>query len=119
MKIVFDFSNLGLSFVNISDLLDVLIISCLIYKIILWIKETRAWALFKGVMVLLVVFSIASICNFSTVYWLISNAFNVGLLALIVLFQPEIRKALEQLGKGNFLDAFIKQKNKPVHCSDG
>lgn len=117
LGILLNFSDWSLSFINISDLLDILIISCLIYKIILWIKETRAWALFKGVIVLLVVFSIASICNLSTVYWLISNAFNVGLLALIVLFQPEIRKALEQLGKGNLLDAFINQNSDEQNIS--
>lgn len=74
----------------------------------LWIKETRAWSLFKGVIVLLIIFAFAGILNFTTLYWIISNTVNVGLIAIIVLFQPEIRKALEQLGKGNFMSAFTK-----------
>ena len=95
-------------FMNFSDVIDILIVSYLIYKIMLWIKETRAWSLFKGLVVLLAIFGISSFFNFSTLYLIISNTFNVGFIAVIVLFQPEIRKALEQLGKGNYLNAFIK-----------
>ena len=115
---MFDLAYFDFLFISLNDLVDIFIIACLIYKVILWIKETRAWALFKGVIILLVAFSLASICNLNTIYWLISNAFNVGLLALIVLFQPEIRKALEQLGKGNFLDAFVKKNDNEQSISD-
>ena len=115
---MFDLAYFDFLFISLNDLVDIFVIACLIYKVILWIKETRAWALFKGVIILLVAFSLASICNLNTIYWLISNAFNVGLLALIVLFQPEIRKALEQLGKGNFLDAFVKKNDNEQSISD-
>lgn len=105
------FSYIKSLFINFSDIIDVLIVSYIIYKIMLWIKETRAWSLFKGLIVLLVIFAFSSILNFSTLYWIISNTFNVGLIAVIVLFQPEIRKALEQLGKGNFINAFVKSED--------
>lgn len=105
------FSHIKSLFINFSDIIDVLIVSYIIYKIMLWIKETRAWSLFKGLIVLLVIFAFSSILNFSTLYWIISNTFNVGLIAVIVLFQPEIRKALEQLGKGNFINAFVKSED--------
>ena len=105
-------------FINFSDIVDILIVSYVIYKIMSWIKETRAWSLFKGLIVILIIFAFSSILNFSTLYWIISNTFNVGLIAVIVLFQPEIRKALEQLGKGNFIKSFIKTEHAEQKISD-
>ncbi len=102
------FSYVRNLFINFNDIIDILIVSYVIYKIMLWIKETRAWSLFKGVVVVLIIFAISSILNFNTLYWIISNMFNVGIVAVIVLFQPEIRKALEQLGKGNFIKSLMK-----------
>ncbi len=84
----------------------------------LWIKETRAWSLFKGLIVILIIFAFSSILNFSTLYWIISNTFNVGLVALIVLFQPELRKALEQLGKGNYIRSLVKPEHTGQKVSD-
>jgi diadenylate cyclase len=97
-------------FIKFTDMLDILIITCIIYKLASWIKETRAWSLFKGLIVLLIVFAVSSFLGLSTLYFIISNTFNVGLIAAIVLFQPEIRKALEQLGKKNFVYSFIKSE---------
>lgn len=105
-------------FITFSDVVDILIVSYVIYKIMLWIKETRAWSLFKGLIVILIIFAFSSILNFSTLYWIISNTFNVGLVALIVLFQPELRKALEQLGKGNFISSFVKPEQTGQKVSD-
>ena len=99
---VMKFLNTNFIFVNISDIVDILVVSYLIYKVMIWIKETRVWTLFKGIVVLLIIFFISSLFNFNTVYWLVSKTFNIGLIAVIVLFQPELRKALAQLGKNNF-----------------
>jgi len=106
-----NYFSLSASFIKFSDLIDILIVSYGIYKIMSWIKETRAWSLFKGLVVILIIFALSSLFSFSTLYWVISNTFNVGLVAVIVLFQPELRKALEQLGKKKFINSFIKSEN--------
>ena len=93
--------------VGITDILDILIVAFLTYKIIFWIKETRAWILFKGILVICVFSLIALLLNLNTILWLISKTISVGIIAVIIVFQPELRRALEQLGKaGPFLNLF-------------
>ena len=93
--------------VGITDILDILIVAFLTYKIIFWIKETRAWILFKGILVICVFSLIALLLNLITILWLISKTISVGIIAVIIVFQPELRRALEQLGKaGPFLNLF-------------
>ncbi|MCL2593690.1 MAG: diadenylate cyclase CdaA [Defluviitaleaceae bacterium] len=95
-----DFAYFTIVRISFFDILDILIVAYLLYRIILWIKETRAWALFKGVVVILVISAIAFMFGLTTIVWLMRTALSVGVLAMIILFQPELRKALEQLGKG-------------------
>lgn len=89
------------------DLLDIFIVAFLIYQIVVWIKETRAWSLFKGILVIFLFSIIAITFNLSTILWILSNAVSVGIIAIIIVFQPELRKALEQLGKGHFLSNIL------------
>lgn len=93
---------------GISDVLDILIVAYIIYKIIFWIKETRAWVLFKGILVIFALAAVATLLKLNTIIWILSNTISVGIIALIVVFQPELRKALEQLGKGQFISYFTK-----------
>ncbi|MDR1150185.1 MAG: diadenylate cyclase CdaA [Clostridiales bacterium] len=110
-----NFINYNLLLIRVSDFLDILVVSFLIYKIMLWIKDTRAWILFKGLITILIIFLLSSYFNLSTLYFLISKTFSVGVIAIIVLFQPEIRKALEQIGKQKFINAFNSDnKNKNI-----
>lgn len=94
---------LGLPDISMSwvDVVEILIISFLFYHILLWIKSTRAWNLFKGILVILVFVLIAAIFQMNTILWLAQNTLNVGLIALVIIFQPELRKALENLGGKN------------------
>ena len=92
--------------IGISDVLDILIVAYIIYKIIFWIKETRAWVLFKGVLVIFALAAVATLLKLNTIIWILSNTISVGIIAVIVVFQPELRKALEQLGKGRFFSYF-------------
>ncbi|MBR4343971.1 MAG: diadenylate cyclase CdaA [Lachnospiraceae bacterium] len=87
--------------IGIMDCVEILIIAILIYNIIKWMKNTRAWALMKGVVVLFVFYLIAVLLNFDVILWLFQNGIMVSITAIIILFQPELRKALEQLGKRN------------------
>ena len=98
--------------VGIWDILDIAIVAYIIYKAIFWIKETRAWVLFKGIIVIFVFTIAANILPLNTIAWIISNTVSVGIMALIVVFQPELRKALEQLGKGNIFNNIISFDNQ-------
>ncbi len=88
--------DISFSFV---DIVEILIISFLFYRnILLWIKNTRAWNLFKGIIVILLFVLVAAIFQMNTILWLAENTLSVGLTALVIIFQPELRKALENLG---------------------
>lgn len=93
---------------GITDILDILIVAYIIYKIIFWIKETRAWVLFKGILVIFALAAVATLLKLNTILWILSNTISVGIIAVIVVFQPELRKALEQLGKGKFFSYFTR-----------
>lgn len=100
----FNISDITLSPV---DYVQILIIAFLIYHVLLWIKNTRAWNLLKGIIVILAFVLIASIFEMTTILWLAENLFSVGVIAVVIVFQPELRKALENLGGKNFLGRFL------------
>ena len=111
------FDNLGITefarpSLGISDILDILIVAYIIYKIIFWIKETRAWVLFKGILVIFALAAVAMLLKLNTILWILSNTISVGIIAVIVVFQPELRKSLEQLGKGKFFTAFARSSEE-------
>ncbi len=101
--------------VTVIDILEIVIIAYAFYHIILWIKDTRAWALLKGMIILGLIFLAAVVLKMNVVLWVFRNAMVVGIMALIVIFQPELRGALEQLGRKNFLmnlASFENQRSK-------
>ena len=85
--------------IRITDLIEILIISFLAYHLLLWIKNTKAWMLLKGVVVLFGFILVAYAFQMNTILWLAKNSINVLATAAIVVFQPELRRALEQLGQ--------------------
>ena len=95
---ILSMANLTITWV---DVVEILIISFLIYELILWIKSTRAWNLFKGIMVVLIFVLMAAFFQMSTILWIAENTLNVGLIALVIIFQPELRNALENIGGKN------------------
>lgn len=80
------------------DLVEIIIIAFLIYHILIWIKNTRAWSLLKGILVIVAFVLIATIFEMNTILWIVNNLFSVALTAIVVILQPELRKAIEQLG---------------------
>ena len=97
-----DYFGASLPNVHVTDVIEILIIAFFIYQFLKWIKNTRAWVLFKGIAVIAVFFIIAALFRMSTILWLGSKLLNAGIIALIVVFQPELRRALERLGRQNF-----------------
>jgi len=96
--------------------IDILIVSYVIYKLLVLIRGTRAIQLLKGMMVILITWFISSYFNLRTLQWLMSQAFTYGVLAIIVIFQPELRRALEQLGRGKLFNRTIydNQQGKAI-----
>ena len=88
-----------IALVRITDIIDVFIISFVIYKALKFIRDTRTVQLLKGVVVLIVVTQVSQIVKLHTVNYLLSSAMQLGVIAIIVVFQPELRRALEQVGR--------------------
>ena len=93
--------------VGITDVVEIAIIAFVLYKIMLWVQTTKAWNLLRGFAVVLAIYAIARILKFTTIAWIINNTLNVGIIAIVILFQPEIRKALEQLGNKNIFSSIF------------
>ena len=91
-----------------GDILEILIIAFALYHIIAWVKNTKAWVIVKGIIVLLVFSLIASILHFNVILWIFKNTISVSIIAVVIVFQPELRKALEQLGRKNFVTSIIQ-----------
>ena len=86
----------------IPESIDIIIVAIVIYTVIHWIKETRAWSLFRGLMVIALFSLLSYNLHFYTITWIIERTFSVGVIAVIIIFQPELRKALEQIGASGF-----------------
>lgn len=101
------FSKLHMPTIHWTDVAEVFIIAFLVYHILLWIKSTRAWALLKGVFVIVAFLLIAVIFKMNTILWIVTNLFGIAATAIVVVLQPELRKALEELGRKNFLSSIV------------
>lgn len=92
---------------NIIDIIEILIIAFAIYHIIVWVKNTRAWMLLKGLVVLMGFWFVAAVLRMDVILWIFEKTIAFGITALLVVFQPEIRKALEQLGRKDLFRSMI------------
>ncbi len=106
---VLSMANLTMTWI---DVIEIAIISILFYNVLLWIKSTRAWNLFKGIMVILAFVLLAALFQMSTILWIAENTLSVGLMAIVIIFQPELRKALENIGDKNILSKILNISNK-------
>ncbi|MBQ9991284.1 MAG: diadenylate cyclase CdaA [Lachnospiraceae bacterium] len=93
--------------VGIIDVVEIAIISFVVYHILLWMRATRAWSLMKGIAFITIMFVLAALFEMNTIIWIAQNVVYLGVIAVIVVLQPELRKALETLGKKNFFGAFL------------
>lgn len=98
----FAFPSFGL-----SDIIEIFLIAFLIYKIIGWFRGSKAGMIIKGIAVLVGFTLLASILHFDTILWLLQNSLTFGITATLIIFQPELRRALEELGRGNFIAGFF------------
>jgi len=96
----------------ITDVIEIAILSVAFYQVLVWIKRTKAWVLFKGILVIMSFTMIASLFNLNTILWLVNKTLSVGIIAIIIVFQPELRKALEQIGQKNIFSGIINFDDK-------
>lgn len=97
-----------------TDIVEVLIISVLLYRVLAWIKESKAWSLLKGIVFILVFVMVAAMFSMTTILWIAKNIFGVAVTAMVVVFQPELRKALEQLGRRKVLSTLFSFDNRLI-----
>lgn len=111
-------NSLHVPSIQITDVAEILIIAFLVYHIMVWIRNTRAWSLLKGVVVILVFIGIAVIANMQTILWIVKSVLSIAVIAIIVVLQPELRKALEDLGKKKFFSDMFREVTQEGLFSD-
>ncbi len=92
---------------DIGDVLEVLIIAFLLYYILVWMKTTRAWLLLKGLVVIGIFLLLAYFFEMNTIIWMAQNVLGFAVMALIIVLQPELRNALEELGKKSLISTVL------------
>ena len=105
---------------RLADAVDIAIVSFVVYKILNFIKETRAQQLVRGIAILLLVFFLSDLFDLYLLNWLLKGFATMGLFALVVLFQPEIRRGLEQMGRRGLVSQkllSVEQENGIVFVS--
>ncbi|MDY2699692.1 MAG: diadenylate cyclase CdaA [Suilimivivens sp.] len=90
-----------------ADIFEMIILTFLIYHILVWIKNTKAWSLLKGILVIAVFILFAAYFEMNTILWIVNNMFGVAVTAVIVILQPELRKAIEELGRKNIISSIV------------
>lgn len=98
--------------IKITDVIDILIVAYLLYTLLGFIKETRAQQLFRGILLIVAFFLVSEIFNLSLLNWLFTRLITVGLIAVVILFQPEIRRGLEQIGRRGVLSWQFRDMGK-------
>ena len=101
-----DYFNVKLPDVSITDIIEIVIISYFMYHLLVWIKNSRVWMLIRGVIFILIFFVFAAIFEMNTILWLGEKLVSVAVTVLIVVFQPELRRALEQIGRRKIKSIF-------------
>ena len=100
-------SKLSLPSLGVTDILEIALISFFIYQFMVWIKFTRAYTLLKGILVVLLFILFAYILKMNTILWIIKNLSTILLTSVVVIFQPELRKMLEQLGQKKIMATLL------------
>lgn len=112
------FINNIISGISITDALDILIVAFVVYKVLGFIRETRAQQLVKGLLILVVAFFLSDLLHLYTLNWILKGTMTLGVIALVVVFQPELRRGLEYVGRSKIVKApfgmLDKEKAKKI-----
>ncbi|HIV23147.1 MAG TPA: TIGR00159 family protein [Candidatus Merdiplasma excrementigallinarum] len=94
-----------------TDILEIIILAFLVYKLLVWIKDSRAWTLLKGILTIVICVGIVYILQMDTLIYIVNHALTIVITAAVVVFQPELRKVLEQLGEKRFISSILPLDN--------
>lgn len=97
-EFIYDHFNILIPYIRIIDILQILLITIALYNVILWVRNTKAWNLLKGISALLFLYVAADILHMTVIVWLVDNCLSVVIMVFVIVFQPEFRQALERLG---------------------
>ena len=101
------------------DVVDILVVAYIIYRVMKLLKDTSAARLAKGILILVLIMLFASFLHLTMISWLLRNALSVGVFAVVVIFQPELRRLLEQIGKGNLsrfrVRGYVQDQDRRAH----
>ncbi len=100
--------------ISFSSIADILVVTYIFYKIYMLIKETRAEQLLKGIILIIFLIPVSSFFNLTMLNWILTKTITIGVLSFIIIFQPEIRRALEHLGRSSFLDKHVFQDDERI-----
>ena len=114
----------GFAQVRIEDIIDIVIIAFFLYKLIMLTRETRAFQLLKGIAFLFVAAIVSDVLQLQTLSWVLNAVLASGIVVLVVLFQPELRRALEHIGRGKIfnnglIQGFKPEENEPCQAPCG
>ncbi len=105
--------------ITVIDVIEIIIIAIVLYYIMAWIKNSRAWALLRGIIIILIFIVVAAIFRMNTILWLVGQLASIALIALVIIFQPELRNALESLGRRSlFARIFRIDRTSSSHMSE-
>lgn len=99
--------------ITFKNFIEIAIITLVVYEVLVWIKNTRAWTLLKGILFLLAFVMVAAVLELDTILWLLEKISYIAATAILIIFQPELRKALEQLGSRNVLTGLFASETDP------
>ena len=99
--------------IQVIDIVQIALIAWLVYRMILWMKNTRAYTLLRGILFILAFVVLANLLNMEVIVWLMGNLSVVAFTAVVIIFQPELRKALEQMGHSNFVNSLMAINRSP------
>ena len=103
---------------GLADIIDIIVVAFVIYELIMLTRQTRGSAVLKGLVLLLVIVGVSNLLGLTALNWLLMNVLATGTVVLVILFQPELRKALEQMGRGTVLDKNREDKSEEARVVD-
>ena len=110
----------SLKSMSFTAIIDILVVAFIFYKGYMLIKETRAEQLLKGIAFIIILIPISSILNLSMLYFILSKTLTIGIISVVIIFQPEIRRALEHLGRSAFEDkhGFVDKEQRNIYVNE-
>ncbi|MBQ8305145.1 MAG: diadenylate cyclase CdaA [Blautia sp.] len=105
------FSRITLPSLRLTDVAEILLISFFVYQFIVWVRTTRAYTLLKGILVILGFILVVYILRMNTILWIVRNLASVLIVAILIIFQPELRKVLESLGQKRIMASIFPFDN--------